>query len=316
MFEQVENLLTAYPPSTDWPPGDFPIRVLLHGLLVSAFNNKEQRLEVGSLNPVPEKHSRELRVFERLGAEVPGSPFRIEADDIIQLKFDPAGVVPGMRKVQPSGTFDKQNADPHDFRWVLDFEQVYGTKLRKIPAAMKPRFFLYNGVVHSLLRSSVLAKSEEPFRRIAQVMAIDIDFPAGAPADLKAVLYRNKDAIFTFDLTRKHNVVFQNTCRVPRTERGAADLDKLQQTYQPPPGRPYFTFANAESNERVELNIRDEISRVRGPLRDRSLLNGLNDIYGLPGDPDFHEAGPEFRVDPCGMGYFGSSDGLDDEPEE
>lgn len=314
-----ENNAAQDPQVTGTLPANYPIRILLHGLLVSAFKTNPQtgeydRFEVGALNERVSGHSLQLLICERRQGANP-TPISLGGYPYISLRFTQQHSQMKLRRYETS------IFDPDDFRTTLDFEKrVHPRKVDKIQDKISPRLYIHDGVVHPLLRSAELLKNKQDFGQVAQVMAIDIEVPAPLPTGLEAelILHQNPDpssgrvtSARKFDLKKNYNIVFRNDCQggCGIGPSDPLDLNELKKCFNPPTGHQHHTLEHKYNDSLVRLWIEREIHRVLFDKNNVAPFAGLEDVF-------FHssviQALASSRYNPCGIGYFGYSNGLND----
>ena len=298
--------------TTDILPNNFQIRILLHGLLLSAFKEKNDAppsFEVGVLCKLVSGHTLSLIVAEVMPVPCPAKKTLIEINENSHITLE--GLSDSLSKYHGSGT-DNTEWEDEDFRWALDYEDLYPKKLKKYAAKINPRFTIENGTVSSLLRSSKLEtrgyKSDRYPRRIAQVTAIDIQVKANETPVLYVTEQDEKKQVFYFDAAKRYNIAFRYDCSgVCYSENDdldiPVDLRHLNDSFKSnAPNEEYTVFHNLYCEDTRYLEMRDEIKRAY--TKDDYATLGVDDI--------FPEGEPFTRSNPCGMGYFGKSKGLPD----
>lgn len=295
------------------------IRVLIHGLFVSAFKRGEDNkpiLEVGALmDPIP-GHRLSLELWDRdsPSQEQPLKDFSVVSNSIAHLAIsEPEGIYrhQQIREFKWSGTDDR-----YDFRWLVDFENhLYrGNKCGKRRIGF--RFDVNEGVTFTLLRSLPLrlrtdGGSHESWRRIAQVMAIDIDYREGRTARLWT---EGGDEEELSELIR-YNVVLRNDClsTCPGLPNNKSDFTELFRTIIKPSGESdYEVFKETAITPEIGNILMDHEVRGIGGIIDppEKQLAGLWNTF----EPSSPLDGGDSKIDPCGMGFFGASTGVWDQP--
>lgn len=303
-MSEKKNALTTWadiPPVTE-RPADCWLRVLIHGLFISAFGGEKTSpyLEIGSLYAPPPRHTLDLSLFDRED-EHPIQCFTkgINHRSTIELQVKDGG---DLMQYATGGR------ERFDLNWVADFEgpEFYADKCEKMPAKLGPRLYVFNGVVYTAIRSYVLKKvTNGDFRRITQVLAVDI----ASGTDFTLVIDGNKVPPICND-GRKYNLVFRNDCghecdgtSVPT---GASDFNYLFTAFAPPysGGHTIEISADGDYSEECQNKLVDrDIADLGGSGKEaREYLRGLDEVFF---------SRPLSRFDPCGTGFFGSSTGLD-----
>ena len=104
---------------------------------------------------------------------------------------------------------------------------------------------------------------------------------------------------------QKYNIIFENDCGYNcDTDLSNLDLNHLNGTFFPPSGQVYKEFKLPQGTKvndiknhlkhETEQCVRDDDDALKGSIFDPTVQR----IMG--------------RLNPCGMGYFGTSNGLDD----
>ncbi|MFN0109943.1 MAG: hypothetical protein ACKVZH_13900 [Blastocatellia bacterium] len=289
------------------------IRVLTHGLFVGAFRRDAEgraMLEVASLKDPSPKHQLILELWDRGNPIQPLKSFPVTHSSVVSLEIgDPDGV----STYQQADEFKWQESDDrYDARWMADFERdFFGQKCGKQELGL--RFLINEGLLFTLLRSIPVFLSENngqptEWRRIAQVMAIDIEYRTGRTAQLKV-----GDESTPLSKLGKFNVVLRNDCGGEGAENGTSDFTELFRTVVKPDGKPDFAIhKNPHIPDAIALITMDnEIRGIGGMLgTPEQQLLGLHSIFRISSPFDAGDA----SIDPCGEGFFGNSDGLDDQP--
>lgn len=289
------------------------IRVLIHGLFVSAFKrgtDGKPVLEVGALIDPSPGHAKSLQIWNRDSSQEP-PPLPINNNSIVHLEINnPVGV----SRYQQAREFQWSELDDrYDFRWLVDFENHLYRGKPCGKRRMGFRFDVNEGVVFTLLRSLPLrlrtdGGSPLRWRRIAQVIAIDIEHQPGRTANLRI---EGGDTIPLSPLSR-FNIVLRNDCRFancPGMGGGRSDFTELFGMVIKPNGESDFeVFKDPDIPSSIgELLMDDEVRKL-GSIFDppEKQLLGLWDVF-QPSSP-FDDA--DSKIDPCGMGFFGVSGGL------
>jgi hypothetical protein len=298
------NIVTARP---NW------IRVLIHGLFVCAFKQEEEKppiLEVAALKEPTPKHQLNLHKFNR---EVIDAEHKIIIghDDIVQLKIsDAAGVI---RYQQPNEFKFRPEDDRRDFRWLIDFEnELFNSECASQNTGF--RFEVNDGLAYTMIRSIPLHRitdngNPEEWRRVALVMAVDIDYRHGRVARL---FNKQGDIISEFEASTRYNLALRNDCEgVPCHEPShpnantGTDLNELFQAVVKPVNKPDFKIIRSGLPLWVEDLILDEeimgTGGIDGPASKQ--LRGLTKIFKPSGNRDTARH-------PCGPAFFGKSNGL------
>ena len=292
------------------------IRVLVHGLFVCAVkqnDGEKPSLEIAALkNPSP-GHRLSLEVWNRDTTQAPDEITGLTEETLVRLEVsEPNGVT----QYQQQEEFEyNENDDRSDFRWLIDFEaeELFGTACGHRNTGFK--FSVNDGMAFTLVRSAPLRRSTnngppEEWRRVALVIAVDIDYTAGRLARL---VVPNREAIELSPLNR-YNVVLRNDCPSgncgPTTtpDRPVVDPTELFQTVVPPAGSPEFTIFNTSLPDWIAELILDkevlEIGGIAGPPEKQ--LRGLWRIF----QPKGSLRGRDSKLSPCGPAYRSKSNGF------
>lgn len=290
----------------------YRVQVLFHGLLIGAFKkeNGVSFFEVGVLHPSPKEphiHQLKLEVWDR--DDYAAAKHRITCDnpdDVMELEVTGGG---GIRAYRRNRDFnhDEDNDNRYDARWLADFESAsdfYADKCEKYPKKLRHRFRFYDGVVYSLLRSVDLQKETRvgdkrlTLGRITQVLAIGLN-----GKNLR--LANSNGELLALNDEDNYNIVVSNGCVIPNKPEPNKDSDfnYLFDAFSPP--TPIKVYTHEERTpEKMIAQMNAEVSGIRNSELPEQQLAGLWEIFG-PGLS---------RYDPCGMGFFGQSNGLDDSP--
>jgi hypothetical protein len=299
---------------------DYWIRLLIHGLMVSAFkkNGEKYELEIGVLNRLISDHRLQLIVHERNEDNNPlVHRFNLTENSKIQFEgFSRSGIE---KCVDPNNEiFNPKKSSREDYRWILDFDKEYfegniARKLTKISYRLGTSFCLSYGKLYTMIRSAELyKKNNAAFQKIAQVMAIDMK-PEPLRPRVSLNVYENGKEVdsYTFSYEKIYHVAFRYDCgnhcvrdyeaNDSQITNYPSDLNHLNSTFE----LPRSTAGNIiyySNNVPPDLGDYETVTAPSGG--DKYALLGLDDV--------FQSAQPYSRRDPCGMALFGNSDGLDD----
>lgn len=310
-------MINKIPNVTHTPPKDLPnfkIRVLLHGLLVSSFkkNGKNYDFQVGALNSVVSNHTLSLTIHNLDTPTLEVEKISInESSQIALLGIDNHGVEQFRGKDEGD---DYRQWDEEDFRWVLDYVDIHEEeKVVHNTEKIGPILTLHNGVAYSLIRSSDLQfgnDGSDIFRRIALVIAVDISV---SQSDHPFLAINGRRVSKYFEPDKSYNIVFRYDCDCDDDTDTSLplDLNHLNRTFSVPSNLPDFYLLNKKIDD-IKNGIRNEINRVNSK-KDKNKLIGLEKIFVFTNmskneQPD--EVIFSTRTDPCGMGFFGTENGL------
>lgn len=293
------------------------IRVIFHGLVVSAFRTNDagtayNSFDVGAFSPpvtgsARQKHIPKLIIYNTT----------LERKELeIEVKDKEAVTLQSLQAMTPLArlALNDTNASYHRrFDQILDYERLYYpapslNRLKKMRSKISPRFTLQNGVLHTLIRTPNIIKTGGGGLQIAQVIAADMAFTGNS-------LPTNGTPIAVISITNKlsymllagqtYNIIFENDCGDNcDTASGRLDLNYLNDTFTPPEGQDYYVF-NLPMGTQIEQHLEHEIKRCVDDRGEHVLSGSIfetrtRELLG--------------RLSPCGLGYFGYSDGLDHNP--
>lgn len=293
-------------------PRDCWLRILMHGLFIGAWGETGGRkyLEIGALYPSPARHHLSLRLINRTtGAEI-----TIPYNETSLIEVEVTGGEIPIHRCGPKGSRGQ-----YDWDGVADFEAVdlYGSHCKKIPAKLKPRLRIYNGVAFTALRSPLLEKkvasaAKQNFGPIGLLMAVGIE--RGDEAIIRVGAWEKR-----IQRTDKWNLVYRNDCMndcdIPPAPQTLSDFNHLFHAFAPPIGSSH----SIEIYTHTHFNAADELNRLRAERRavvagtgdsEYEYLKGIHDVLKL--EVAEEKIRPDAtRYDPCGMGFFGDGNGLD-----
>jgi len=302
--------------STTVPAADCWLRVSIHGLFIGAFSPSGNFLEIGALNPSPDSHKLTLQLWDRdkgvmlvdYGKLSPISP----TTPPINLG------VPGGQNIQACGP-GQGSEGRFDLSLIADFEtELYHGKCRKKKDTLTPRLRVFNGMTYTAIRSTLLEKSidrglHQTWRSIAMLTAIDVT----TAKDTEAILEIDGTPHTISRTDGNQNLVFRNDCsgadckQVP-TGGDRSDFNFLFYAFDPPAG----------DNHKIDIFIHTSFDRNKDLIRlggerlgidpttagQEKYLAGVGEIFS----PNLRPPHSFTGFDPCGMGFFGDSNGLDD----